>query len=70
MMKFKMLVLLSLITSNALAEDINFRWDANSEPDLVGYNIYRSATSMGYTKGQPHDTIPAVSYTHLRAHET
>lgn len=52
----KLLILLvlavTLIFSTLLyAEDITFEWDANTEPDLVGYNLYQSDTSDGQVIG-------------------
>jgi len=35
----------------AQAEDITFEWDANTEPDLVGYNLYQSNTPDGQILG-------------------
>jgi hypothetical protein len=35
----------------ALAKDIGFVWDPNSEGDLAGYRLYESQTSGQYTYG-------------------
>lgn len=31
-----------LITSHVQAQDITLQWDANTEPNLAGYNVYES----------------------------
>jgi len=47
-----LLVSLFLIASTAMAADpVVKAWDANSEPDLAGYYIYRSTSSDGYQFG-------------------
>ena len=32
---------------------MSLTWNANSEPDLAGYNVYRSTTSPVPTSGTP-----------------
>lgn len=44
-MKYLLSLLIVLMFSTLVyAEDITFEWDANTEPDLVGYNLYQSDT--------------------------
>ena len=48
-----------LLTGVSFAQDLTidiggefgFTWDANPEPDMAGYRIYRSTTSGGHTFG-------------------
>lgn len=35
------------LTATALASGINLAWTANTEPDLAGYDVYRSASAGG-----------------------
>jgi len=35
----------------SIAEDVELAWDANSESDLIGYNVYRSTTPDGQLIG-------------------
>ena len=39
------------ITYESFGSSVNLEWNANTEPDIAGYNVYRSDTSGGpYTK--------------------
>lgn len=47
------IIVLMIVPSLALAAtDVNFAWNANTEPDLAGYRLYRSNTSGVYTFGE------------------
>ena len=50
--------LLFLFTSPLLAENVNLFWTANSEPDVVSYNVKR-----GDVSGGPYTTIGSVGQT-------
>lgn len=43
------LVFLVLFSSVALATDVNLAWDPNTEPDLMGYNLYWGTASADYS---------------------
>ncbi len=43
------LILLMIITSNALANTATLSWNANTESDLAGYRIYSGTSSRNYT---------------------
>jgi len=47
------------------ATNVGFQWDANAEPDLAGYNIYRSDISGAYGIAKLVGTVaaPAVQFT-------
>ena len=50
-----------LMASTAWAvTNVSFQWDANTEPDLAGYKIYRSQTSGVYDLANPVMTIPCT----------
>ena len=46
-----LIFIFSVLCSNAMAESVTLGWGANTAPDLVGYNIYRSTTPDGQTIG-------------------
>ncbi len=47
-------IFLLLFSGYLQAEEIALTWDPNSEPDLVGYNVYRSPTpGSGYVRLNP-----------------
>jgi fibronectin type 3 domain-containing protein len=45
---FTVLFLISCLSVSAA--ELALIWDANSEPDLAGYKVYRGTTSRQYTK--------------------
>jgi fibronectin type 3 domain-containing protein len=48
-MKKLCLAFLILLTSTlAFAADVTLQWDANTEPDLVGYKVYHGTESRTY----------------------
>ena len=61
------IVLMFLCTSFAMAAEVTFTWDANTEPDLAGYNLYQSDVSGGYVFGGGNEiaTIPAGTETYI-----
>lgn len=48
-----------------LTTDVSFEWTANTEDDLMAYNIYRSTTSGTYNETNLIGTVvaPAVQFT-------
>ena len=53
-------IILSLAMTGYAGTSVTFEWDANTEPDLLGYKIYQSNTSGAYTLGPGNEvgTIP------------
>lgn len=47
--KLKRLIVLEKIAVALIAGTVTLAWDANTEPDLAGYNIYYGETSGDYT---------------------
>jgi len=45
-------VIFLLTASIAVAADVTFRWDANTETDLAKYKLYQTDTPGQYTKAQ------------------
>ena len=47
-------------------DEVRFQWDANQEPDLAGYRLYRSDASGQYTFGEANAIaeIPAGTETY------
>ena len=41
------------LAATAGANSVSLAWTANTEPDLAGYNVYRSTTSPVATTGTP-----------------
>lgn len=39
-----------VLAGTAQAGNVTLAWDAVVDPDLAGYRVYRSGTSMGYNK--------------------
>lgn len=46
----KIALILSLIATPVFASSVGFIWDPNVEPDLAGYRMYKSSTSMNYVR--------------------
>ena len=61
MKKLIILAIILLASTSFAATDVSFRWDANSEPDLAGYRLYRSDTSGAYTQGAFIKEIPCAA---------
>ena len=62
-MKILLVILFLLISIQAQASAITFIWDANTEPDLVGYKLYCSRNSsppFTYTSSTNLTTIDTV----------
>ena len=55
------------VTATGVATGINLGWTARTEPDLAGYNVYRSATATGtYTKANT-ALVTGTTYAHTAA---
>lgn len=63
--KMKKLIIMTivflLLAGTAIAANVSFRWDANTETDLAGYRLYQTETSGVYIYGDGNQvaTIPA-----------
>jgi fibronectin type 3 domain-containing protein len=48
---FLLLLVLLFVATGAFANTVKLAWDRNVEPDVTGYNVYRSTTAgSGYVK--------------------
>ncbi len=55
------------VTATGVSTGINLGWTAGTEPDLAGYNVYRSATATGtYTKANA-ALVTGTTYAHTAA---
>src|SRR5262249_57965239 len=55
------------ITSSASSSSVHLGWVANTEPDLYGYNVYRSTDpNSGFTRLDPNSTILNTSFDDLQ----
>ena len=61
MKKLLVLIVVLFATTAWAGTNVSFQWDANTEADLAGYKIYRSAISGVYSSGALVGTIPAPS---------
>ena len=50
MKKLLIAVIIMFVTAPAMAADVSFLWNANTEPDLAGYRLYHKTTA-GVTAG-------------------
>lgn len=61
MRKFLLGALLTvLFTGSSFAWSVNVFWNANSEPDVTTYNVYRATASGAY--GAPLASVPATAF--------
>ena len=56
------LLVLSMFTTPAQAREVTLTWDANSEPDLAGYNVYMSTESGNYNEAVNEELITDTTY--------
>ncbi len=60
---FLLILLLTIATTSGLQAGVTLQWDANSESDLAGYNLYRSGSSGGPYSKLNGSLISTTSYT-------
>lgn len=54
---------LVLCSTYASAFDVTFVWDANTEPDLAGYELYQKLAGQSYDYDNPVAVIPGGTET-------
>lgn len=68
MKKFIIAALLLISAATAQAKPVTFQWDANTEPDLVGYKLYcKAAPAPTYNTTPPFILVGATNVTTLTA---
>ena len=52
---FLIMIMVLLMASVCMASDVTLSWDANSEPDIAGYRLYKSLVSGEYSTNDMKD---------------